>query len=111
MGYAIASEPACPQLSKLWLSAILMLLQGFLASDRPAALELFDKAEEFFKQCKENVSTDTATAVAATAAAAAAAAVHSWFQLCSVHLKPAHALGFSSCSRPCFPALCRIAAA
>lgn len=27
---------------------------GFLASDRKSALELFDKAEEFFKQCKEN---------------------------------------------------------
>jgi hypothetical protein len=33
------------------------LLQGFLASDRKSALELFDKAEEFFKQCKENVSS------------------------------------------------------
>lgn len=29
--------------------------QGFLASDRKSALELFDKAEEYFKQCKEKV--------------------------------------------------------
>lgn len=36
-----------------------LLLQGFLASDRKSALELFDKAEEFFKQCKEHVSCST----------------------------------------------------
>lgn len=45
----------------LWplLQPQLLLLQGFLASDRKAALELFDKAEEFFKQCKENVGVDS----------------------------------------------------
>ncbi len=42
-------------------------MQGFLAADRKSALELFDKAEEFFKQCKENVS-DTASAKPCTAA-------------------------------------------
>jgi hypothetical protein len=39
---------------------LLLLLQGFLASERKAALELFDKAEEFFKQCKENVGVASA---------------------------------------------------
>jgi hypothetical protein len=60
----MATEPVCTQLSGLLVCGFLVL-QGFLASDRPAALELFDKAEEFFKQCKENVSTDTAAAAAA----------------------------------------------
>lgn len=45
----------------LLLSVLLPLLQGFLASDRKSALELFDKAEEFFKQCKEHVSCCTRT--------------------------------------------------
>jgi len=31
------------------------VLQGFLANDRKGALELFDKAEEYFKQCREKV--------------------------------------------------------
>lgn len=46
----------CCCLSVLLLLVLCCFLQGFLASDRKSALELFDKAEEFFKQCKGHVS-------------------------------------------------------
>jgi hypothetical protein len=36
-------------------AAARVVSQGFLASERKAALELFDKAEEHFKQCRDKV--------------------------------------------------------
>jgi hypothetical protein len=33
------------------------LLQGFLAADRKTALQHFNKAEDYFKHCKEKVRT------------------------------------------------------
>jgi hypothetical protein len=34
---------------------LLLLPQGFLAADRKTALQHFNKAEDYFKHCKEKV--------------------------------------------------------
>jgi hypothetical protein len=41
--------------STLLLLLLLLLPQGFLAADRKTALQHFNKAEDYFKHCKEKV--------------------------------------------------------